>query len=158
MLRTVGVSDMLVSADPSDVIVTHSLGSCIGVALYDPSARVGGILHFQLPLSKDNPERASENPFMFADTGVPALFRSAYALGASKHRILVKVAGGSAIMDKSGYFNIGQRNYLALRKLLWKNGVLISSEDVGGNSWRTIWLCIASGTLRVKTQDREFEL
>ena len=158
MPKVVGVSDMLVSKNPDDVIVTHSLGSCIGVAVYDPAAGVGGLLHYQLPLSRDNPERALNNPYMFADTGVPALFRACYELGASKQRMIVKIAGGSTTLDTNGFFNIGQRNYITLRKILWKNGVLIAAEDIGGNSWRTMFLSVGTGSVRLKTNRGEFLL
>ncbi|HPI76275.1 MAG TPA: chemotaxis protein CheD, partial [bacterium] len=97
-------------------------------------------------------------PHMFADTGVPLLFKSAYKLGAEKKRIIVKVAGGSNVMDKTGFFQIGRRNYVSLKKILWKNGVLIDSEDVGGNSWRTMRLEIGSGRVLIKNGSGEFEL
>ena len=158
MRHTVGVSDMKVSRTPGDILVTHSLGSCIGVAIYDPRAQVGGMLHYQLPLSQDNPERARENPFMYADTGIPLLFRSAYKLGAEKKRLVVKIAGGARVLDDNKFFNIGHRNYVVLKKLFWKNGVFIASEDVGGNSWRTMRLHIDTGEIFIKTQKGEHAL
>ncbi|HOC93995.1 MAG TPA: chemotaxis protein CheD [bacterium] len=154
----VGVSDMKVSANEGDIIVTHSLGSCIGVTIYDPKANVGGMLHYQLPSSDCRPERAAENPCMFADTGLPALFKSAYRLGAEKKRLVVKVAGGSNVMDKTGFFQIGRRNYISLKKILWKNGVLIAAEDIGGDSWRTMKLEIGTGRVLIKNGSGEFEL
>jgi chemotaxis protein CheD len=95
---------------------------------------------------------------MFADTGVPALFRAAYELGASKKRMIVKVAGGSSLLDDKGTFNIGKRNYIALRQIFWKNGVLIEAEDVGGSCSRTLKLLIASGKVTIKKRDGEAEL
>ena len=109
MNLTVGVSDMKVSDDPKSVLVTYSLGSCIGVAIYDPVVRIGGLLHFMLPESNLDPTKAKNNPFMFADTGIPALFKSAYKLGAKKQRIKVVVVGGAQILDQQGFFNIGKR-------------------------------------------------
>jgi chemotaxis protein CheD len=82
---------------------------------------------------------------MFADTGVPLLFRRAYEYGAEKRRLVVRVAGGAQVMDREGVFNIGKRNYLALRKILWKAGVLVQAEDVGGNASRTVRLEVGSG-------------
>ena len=84
MTLTVGVSDMKVSNDPGAVLVTYSLGSCIGIAIYDSVVRVGGLLHFMLPESKLNLDKAKTTPCMFADTGIPALFKAAYKLGAKK--------------------------------------------------------------------------
>jgi len=141
----VGIADMKVSNSPDDTLITHALGSCIGVAVYDPVVKVGGLLHFMLPESKVNPEKAKQNPYMFADTGVPLLFKTCYKYGAVKKRMIVKVAGGAQIMDEAGHFNIGKRNYAILRKLFWRNGVLIKAEDIGGMVNRTMELSIATG-------------
>ncbi|MBI5607159.1 MAG: chemotaxis protein CheD [Deltaproteobacteria bacterium] len=141
----IGIADMGVSRDQQSGLITYSLGSCIGVAIYDPVAGVGGLLHYMLPESQIDPHKAQKNPFMFADTGIPMLFKEAYRVGASKSRIIVKVAGGSQILDDSGFFNIGKRNYMALRKILWKNNVLIKAEDVGGQVSRTVRMDLATG-------------
>lgn len=146
----VGVADMKVSNDPAAVLVTYSLGSCIGVAVYDPVVRVAGILHFMLPDSSLDPAKARAKPYMFADTGVAPLFRSAYELGAKKQRMRVIVAGAAQILDQHGFFNIGKRNYMALRKILWKNKVMVSHEEVGGNVNRTIRLAVKDGTCWMK--------
>ena len=94
----VGVADMQL-AQADETLVTHALGSCLGVAIHDPVAQVGGLLHAMLPLSKINPDKAQANPAMFADRGVPVLFKSASELGAAKKRLVVKVAGGSSLLD-----------------------------------------------------------
>jgi chemotaxis protein CheD len=155
----VGISDMKVSNRPGDVLITYSLGSCIGLVVWDPAAKVGGILHYMLPDCSLDRSRAEKNPCMFADTGIPKLFKEAYSLGAIKSRMIVKVVGGSQIMDESGMFNIGKRNYVALRKIFWKNNVLISKEDVGGVVNRTISLDVSTGTTILKVSGRgEFEL
>jgi len=156
--RVVDIADFAVSKDPRDTLVTYSLGSCIGVAIWDPEARVGGLLHYMLPESSLSPDKAKANPAMFADTGVPALFRAAYELGATKKRLVVKVAGGSQLLDDNGTFNIGKRNYVMLRKIFWKNGILIDKEDVGGSISRTLRLRCNEGRLTLKTRDGEREL
>jgi chemotaxis protein CheD len=149
----VGVADLKVSNRPEHVLVTHALGSCIGVAIYDPEAKVGGLLHYMLPESSLDPGRAQENPFMFADTGIPRLFRECYSMGAQKHRLRVKVAGGGQVLGGQEHFQIGRRNYAALRRIFLKNNVLIDHEDVGGCQARTLFLEIASGRVWVKTTD-----
>jgi chemotaxis protein CheD len=146
----VGVSDMSVSDDPESSIVTYSLGSCIGVAIHDPVARVGGILHFMLPESELDSKKAITNPFMFCDTGIPALFKAAYNLGAKKQRMKVVIAGGSQILDQDGFFNIGKRNVIATKKMFWRNNVFIDHEDTGGNANRTIRLDVNSGRVLLK--------
>ena len=146
----VGVSDLKVSDDSESVLVTYSLGSCIGITVYDPVVRVGGMLHFMLPESSIDPVKAQKNPYMFADTGVPFLFKNAYKLGAKKQRMKVIVAGGAQILDQKGFFNIGKRNYMAVRKMFWKNNVMIDYEDVGGSSNRTIKLAVKNGQAWLK--------
>lgn len=146
----VGVADMRVSNNAAEVLVTHALGSCIGVAIYDPLAKVGGILHFMLPDSLLDPVKGQENPHMFADTGLPRLFRECYQMGAQKSRLQVKVAGGSQVLGSKEYFQIGRRNFAALRKIFLKNNVLIDKADVGGTQARTMFLEIATGNVWVK--------
>lgn len=150
----VGVSDMKVSNEAESTIVTYSLGSCIGVAIYDTVARVGGLLHFMLPESSLDSAKAQKNPCMFADTGIPTLFKSAYQLGAKKQRMKVIVAGGSQVLDQKGFFNIGKRNYMALKKIFWKNNVLIDYENVGGNSNRTVKLTVKDGSVWLKVSGK----
>jgi chemotaxis protein CheD len=158
MDQVVDIADFKVSGQPGDLLVTYSLGSCIGVTIWDGEAKVGGMIHFMLPESSLSPAKAKTNPAMFADTGVPMLFRAAYELGAVKKRMVVKVAGGSQLLDDKGTFNIGKRNYVMLRKIFWKNGVLIESEDVGGSISRTMRLDVSSGRVTLKTRDGEVEL
>jgi chemotaxis protein CheD len=151
MKQIVGVADMKVSNNPSESVMTFSLGSCIGLVIYDPAVRVGGILHYMLPESSIDREKAASRPFMFADTGIPILFRTAYQMGAVKSRINIYVAGGAEILDQKGFFNIGKRNYMALKKMFFKNDVIIHKQDVGGNINRTVRLEIGTGDIYVKT-------
>ena len=141
----VGIGDCLVSDDPESVLVTYALGSCIAVVIFDSVTNVGGLLHYMLPESSLDENKARQRPYMFADTGIPLLFQSAYRLGAVKSRLDVAVMGGAQVMDTSETFNIGKRNHLALRKIFWKAGVLVRHEDVGGTLSRTVRLEIASG-------------
>lgn len=152
---TVGVGDLAISKDPDVQIVTHSLGSCIGVIIYDSFSKVGGLLHLMLPDSNLNKERARKQPGVFADTGIPLLFRSAYKLGAKKGRIKVVVVGGSQVMDEGGHFNIGKRNYAAVRKIFWRNNMLIEKEDVGGRVNRTIGVVLSNGRVWMKVNGQE---
>ncbi|MGD8449924.1 MAG: chemotaxis protein CheD [Desulfobacterales bacterium] len=150
----VGVSDMKVTNDIEATLVTYSLGSCIGVAIYDSVARVGGLLHYMLPESSLDQEKARKNPYMFADTGIPALFKAAYELGAKKQRMKVIVVGGSQVLDQKGLFNIGKRNDIAVRKMFHKNNVIIDYKDVGGTVNRTIKIAINTGDIWLKVSGR----
>lgn len=144
MNLTVLVGDMKIGRS-GDMLVTHALGSCLGLMAFDPVARLGGLLHAMLPLSNINPEKALANPAMFVDTGVPLLFKALYEQGAVKGRLVVKAAGCGNPMGRNEVFKIGERNYTVLKKLLWKNNILLEAEDVGGPVSRTIHFEVSTG-------------
>lgn len=156
----VGIADLRVTDVPEQVLITYALGSCLGVCIYDPVARVGGLLHAMLPSAQMDPAKGRSNPARFVDRGVPALFRQAYALGAAKERICVCVAGGASMTAKGREdgFQIGKRNFLEFKKLLWRNGVVLRDQDVGGDLSRTVSLDISTGEVRVKSGTREYSL
>ena len=157
----VGVSDCQWSTRSDQDLVTHALGSCIALVIFDPESKVGGMLHYMLPESDLNRSRAQQTPFMFADSGIPHLFRRAYELGADKRRLIVRAAGGAQVMADQEMFNIGKRNHLALRKILWKAGVMVYAEAIGGNVCRTVRLEMKSGRLLVREAagpEQELEL
>jgi chemotaxis protein CheD len=152
MKRVVGLADMKLSCDRAEELVTYALGSCLGVAIHDPVAGVGGLAHLMLPMSSNYPDRADVNPYLYVDTGVPKLFFAAYAAGAEKRRLVVKVAGGAALNDEANdVFQIGKRNFIVLRKLLWQNGVILQAHDVGGRLSRTMALAIGTGDVTIKS-------
>ena len=157
MRHIVVVGDMKVGRD-GDTLVTHSLGSCLGLMIYDPVTRVGGLLHAMLPLSKINPSKAAANPFMFVDTGVPAVFKSIYDLGGRKGRLVIKAAGCGEPLGQGEMFKIGERNYTVLKKLLWKNNVLIETEDVGGSKSRTVNFDLSTGRTVISSGGKKWEL
>lgn len=146
----VGVGDMKVSNKPGAVLATYSLGSCIGVGIYDPVAKVAGLLHYMLPESSLDAAKAKKNPYMFGDSGIPMLFKESYKLGAKKNRLKVMVLGGAQILDQNGMFNIGKRNHTVLRKMFWKNNVMIDFEASGGVVNRTIKLSVENGDAWLK--------
>ncbi len=143
----VGMADCRVGKIAGQVLATYALGSCIGLSVYDPKAAVGGMLHFMLPDSGIDPARSKENPYMFADTGIPKLLEAVCGQGANRRRLVAHAAGGASLMDPQAIFDIGKRNTLALRKILWKAGILLAGEAVGGGNSRTIRLEIATGRL-----------
>jgi len=159
VLRVVGISEMYVSCDPSDTIITYSLGSCLGVVAYDPAMKVGGMLHCMLPLSKIDPAKAQSKPCMFTDTGVPLLLQELFNRGARRSNLVLKVAGAASLLDEQGLFKIGERNYTVLRKVLWKNSILIAAEDVAGTVSRTVSLYMDTGRTTIKASaGKEVEL
>lgn len=155
----VGIADLAV-ARGGDLVVTHALGSCLGIVAHDPVAGVGGMLHVMLPNSSINREKAADKPAMFVDTGVPLLFQKCYRLGAEKERMIVKVAGGAgrASPGEPDSFQIGKRNLLMLRKLLWKNGVLIRGQDVGGTISRDVLYDVATGEVKIRSGGKTWSI
>lgn len=154
----VNVSDAKCSNDKSVTLTTYSLGSCIGVTLYDPVASVGGMLHFQLPSAGADAKRAQEVPLMFADTGMDLLMREMAAMGAIKQRMKARIAGGAQMFEDNGVFAIGRRNHAAIRKILWQHGMLLAAENVGGNMPRTMYMTIKDGAVKLKIKDQVVDL
>ena len=157
MRYVIDVGDMKVGRG-GDMLVTHALGSCLGLMVYDPVAKVGGLLHAMLPLSKINQDKATTNPFMFVDTGVPALFKTLYELGGQKKQMIVKAAGCGNPLGKNEMFKIGERNYTVLKKLLWKNDVLLAADDVGGTNSRTVHFNLSLGQIIISRNGQKWEL
>jgi chemotaxis protein CheD len=153
----VGIGDCKIERENCQ-LVTYALGSCIAITIYDPVTRVGGLLHFMLPDAGPDPARARMNPFMYAASGIPMLFHRAYELGAEKRRLIVTAIGGAQMMDTHGVFNIGKRNCLEMRKILWKAGVVVKVEETGGAISRTVRMDLNSGRIVVRSGLEEKEL
>ena len=152
------VSDAKVSNSQADILTTYSLGSCIGVCLYDASTHIAGMLHYQLPDSKMDIERAKHKPFMFADTGLKIVVEKMVDMGAKRKRMQVKIAGGASMDSGPKGFDIGKRNHLALRKIMWKNGMFIDAEDIGGATPRNMYMNVENGTVTVRSNGMEKNL
>jgi len=155
-LCVVDIADMKISDNPADTLITYSLGSCVGVAIYDPVLRLGGMIHCMLPLSKVDKEKAKIRPYMFVDTGMQLMLGSLYEKGLRKARAVINVAGGSQVLDSQGVFKIGERNFTVLRKILWKNGLLMNAQEVGGNKSRTVSLEVGTGRFTIKSGGKLF--
>jgi chemotaxis protein CheD len=141
----VGIADCRIGKVPGQVLATYALGSCIGLTVHDPGSGVGGLLHFMLPDSTIDSARGRTNPYMFADTGIPLLLAAVCEQGASKRRLVVQAIGAAQMMDPKNIFEIGKRNYQAMRRILWKAGILLQGEAIGGMKSRTVRLEIGSG-------------
>ena len=149
---TVGVSDAKISTNPDSILVTHALGSCIGVAVYEPVKKIGGLLHFQLPDSKDQNGLSRQTPFKYPDTGFEVMVNELIKLGADKNKLIVKIAGGAKrLVSKTESFDIGKSNYIAIRKVLWKKGFLIRGQDIGGTIPRTMYFHMSDGKVTIKS-------
>lgn len=151
----VEIAAIRVSKNPEDILVTYALGSCLGIALYDPGKRVAGLGHFMLPDSRIENGSVNYNPLKYVNSGVPLLFKEMYRAGAERQNIRNAIIGGAKIMDDNEFFNIGRKNITALRKLFWRNNVLIQKQHVGGSINRTVRLNVATGTVSVKLSTGE---
>ncbi len=150
-LIKVGMADYKVGKAP-DTLISYGLGSCIGISLYDPQAKVGGLLHIMLPDSKQ--ARASDNPAKFADTGMPLLLRDVLALGAVRSRLVAKMAGGAqmfAFANATDIMRVGARNAEAVKAILSDMKIRLLAEDTGGTYGRTVSINLETGSYKVKT-------
>lgn len=151
----VGISDMKISCRPDEQIVTHSLGSCLGLAAYDPKAMVGGLIHCLLPKAT----RAEvPNPYMYVNAGVPAMIRQLVSLGASKTRLIFKAAGCGRMIRIQNQFDTGAQNLAMLEALFAKNNVVLTARDVGGSIPRTVALHMDTGTFFIRSQGKEWQI
>jgi chemotaxis protein CheD len=154
----VSISDMKVTNRGRDVLVTHALGSCLGLAAYDPGARVAGLIHCLLPLARESGNGQVKNPFMYVNTGVPQMMRSLFHRGATRENLILKAAGCGRMMHISNQFDTGANNLGALRKLLQINEMVLAAEDVGGTIPRTMRLFADTGRVVISSCGRSWEL
>ncbi len=147
----IGIGGLEVRRAAAGCIITHALGSCLGITVLDPIAQVGGMLHAQMPTSLKSPELARTDPCRFVDLGMEQLVQRALQLGADKRRLRMTVAGAANMSGSANpMFDIGQQNLTALRKALWRIGVLIAAEDTGGCQPRTMYLHLSTGHTTVQ--------
>jgi len=150
-MTAVNFSEMRISSNPTETLVAFSIGSGIGVTVFDPVCGVGGVLNFMLPDStKANGVNPEKFPLMFADKGVPFFVKALFEKGNRPDRMKVVIAGGAHIMDQAGIFNIGEKNYEALKNGLANYDLKIHHEDIGGTNSRTLSLEIGSGSSSIK--------
>lgn len=150
----VGVGDMAVSNNETVTLSTYALGSCVGVIAYDPEMHAGGILHLMLPDSGISPDKAEKQPAMFADTGLPLLFKALTGVRAEPTRLRIFLTGGASVLNGADPFKIGERNSRAVDTYLRARGFKVAGQDLGGCINRTVHLEIGSGHVTLKLPDR----
>lgn len=147
----VGLGEVKVSNDPSVVLTCLGLGSCIGVAAYDPLTHVGGMAHIVLPHSNNGNGQGSSK---YADIGIPSLFEQVEKAGGKRSRLIIKIAGGAQISKARGLedsFQIGKKNSQAVLEIMSQMGLPIKASDVGGNHGRTLKMYLESGNTIVNS-------
>ena len=153
-LRTVGIGEMIASNDADDVLVAYGLGSCVVVCMYEPHARIGGMLHALLPVAPE--ERGSHfNPHKYVDSGVSLLVAALLTQGGARPRLRAVLCGGAEmltapIVDEA--FHIGGRNLSSAETALKRAGVRISRRVTGGREGRTVRLYICNGRVAVRSR------
>lgn len=146
----VGIGEFKHSRDAAAVLKTYGLGSCVALLVTGRSPSVAGMIHIALPESQVNPAKAATLPGYFADTGVPLLMEWVDAVSAGRRRTFsYHLYGGASILDEQNRFDIGRRNALAVKRLLWRYGCGITKEDLGGQVSRTVSIAVATGEVLV---------
>lgn len=155
--RDVGIGDLWVSQGDEE-IKTYALGSCVALVVWDSAIKAGGMVHIALPEGQINLDKAREKPGYFADTGLPVLFSELKKAGANRKTCWVKLIGGASILDENNTFDIGRRNALAVKKYLWKIGLTLTAEDIGGTISRTVSLVVPTGELLITNGNQRWTL
>lgn len=154
----VGMADLNICKSP-DMITTLGLGSCIGIALYDPVTKIGGLAHIMLPDSTQM--RNNTNIAKFADTGIEELVKRMIAAGANKSRLVAKIACGAKMFEVSGLSaigNVGERNAQASKEKLKQLGIPLKAEDTGLNYGRTVELYTETGEFHIKSVGKTLKI
>lgn len=146
----VGMADYAVTRSP-EKLTTLGLGSCVGIALYDPVTKIGGLIHIMLPTIEN--ARFTDNCAKFADSGIPYLIEEMIRIGAVRKRLIAKIAGGAKMFsfNSDATMNIGERNIKATKVVLSELKVPIIAEDVGKNYGRTVLLDTDTGVYYIKS-------
>ena len=147
----VGMADLKVCKSP-DGVTTLGLGSCVAIAIRDPSTKIGGLAHIMLPDSTSI--RNNSNIPKFADTGIDELVKQLIKAGASRSRLVAKIAGGAqmfAFQNKSDLVRVGERNVEAVRRKLQQLRIPILASDTGKNYGRTVIFYPETGDFVIKS-------
>ena len=154
----VGIGEWKISSEPGDIIKTYALGSCVAVIIQDVKLKSVGLIHIALPDSSIDPEKAHRMPGYFADTGLSTMIEEMKKKGSVRPNIRVKLVGGAAVMDDKGFFDIGKRNLLAVKKILWKSSLGAIAEDTGGEISRTVSVNVSDGDTLISSGKRQWKI
>lgn len=151
---TVDAGSFVISSSRDDVITTGKpVGSGVVVCVTNDNAGVAAVLHFASPDSKANPAEAAAQPARFADTGLELLFEEVDRTGGGAGRCTVRLVGAATVPEEAGSDKVAKRNLLAARSVLWRRGVLLEGEEVGGTKARRATLTVDGGRLFVEFED-----
>jgi chemotaxis protein CheD len=132
-------------------LVTFQLQSCIVLAIHVPGLKLAAMLRFALPDSAMDPAVAKREPWLFADTGIPLILQRLRELGATNRQISIRAVGAANVPGSGPLASVAKQNEVAMRRILWKEGILLDGEDIGGSLPRSVWLETRTGMLLVRT-------
>jgi chemotaxis protein CheD len=144
----VGLADFRLAGEPS-VLVAYGLGSCVGVSLFDPERRLGGLAHIMLPFWAEGP--GDDNPRKYADRALTMMVEALLRAGASASALVAKMAGGATMFPEIQRTSVGERNVLAVAQTLGAFGIPLLGQDVGGDHGRTVELYSDVGRMLVRS-------
>lgn len=147
----VGIADLVIVHNPA-VLVTIGLGSCVGISLRDPVARVGALAHIVLPTITE--AKNKDNPLKFADSAIEVAIQKMLEKGCLRGRIESKIAGGASMFSFGDNMNIGEKNVAAVVRKLGELKIPVLASDTGGNHGRTLEFHVETGVLVVKSAFR----
>lgn len=154
----IGIGGIAVACGHAGQIITHALGSCLGVTMWDARLRLGGMLHAQLPTATPGATAVTDaaRRGLYVDQGMALLLREMERHGSERRSMRLCVAGGASLpgMGAGGIFSVGQRNLTALRKVLWQERLLVAAEETGGSEPRTMTLDFTTGAVQLSTAGR----
>ena len=153
----VEISSYVVTSNPTKLICL-SLGSCLGIALHEPEAKLGGLGHAMLPLYQEG--RNKSNLAKYVDTSIYLMVDEIVDKGGKKRNIYAKLVGGSKMFQSFDHnmLDIGQRNTEAAIETLKKEKIKIKSKDVGGTKGRTIYFDLSCGKIRIKSSGEKIKV
>ncbi|MCX7905419.1 MAG: chemotaxis protein CheD [Elusimicrobiales bacterium] len=157
---TVNVGDFKFSSDQDEEIITYALGSCVGVSFFDSVLKKGGMLHAMLDDCDNHKEKCISNPFMFVNSGMELALKKFIEEGSDKKNLIICACGGASPIakDRQDFFQIGMKNVIMLKKIMWKYSLIFKATHFGGYSSRTMKLSLRDGSVIVKTPTEEFFL
>ena len=154
----VDVGDAKISSHSGILIVTHALGSCIGITAYDKVANVGGILHYMLPIVPTLKKVGYEDEWKYGELAIPRFFKLLYKRGATKKNIRVTMAGGANVLSTAAAMPVGSRNTIIAERLFRENHVFVDAQETGGKIPRTLYLEIGTGRVWLSSGNEIKEL
>lgn len=151
-IRPAGLGEIVVGQGDDDVLTAQGLGSCVGIAAYDPDRKIAVMAHVMLP--GPIPDNTSpEQPARYAAQAVKALVEKVEKGGGRRRNLVIKLAGGAQVIRVPGMqdrLQIGQRNIAAVREALQRHDLRVAAEDLGGHVGRTLTLYAATGATTVR--------